>query len=324
MKICLVGPGIMTIPPIGWGAVEILIWEYYCELKKQNIDVTIVNKFRSNPREQMETNSNYCQELIKEINSGNYDFIHIHYDCLFHIVPFLKCKKIGLTSHYPYINNKDMMIRDGFEPIFKYMVSNPNNCLNLVLAEDDIKFMKSHGCNESTIYKLENGIDKNKFNFTINPNNKEKTIYLGKITERKGQKKFQNLKNLHIIGPGGYGINSWKGEWTREEVFKNLTEYGNLLLLSQGEADPLVVKEALIAGLGVVINETSGKNLEANDFITIIPDNKLNDLSYIQEKIEENKGNALKQREKIREYGEEKFGWNNLIKNYLNIIRNNI
>ena len=29
--------------------------------------------------------------------------------------------------------------------------------------EDDIKFMKANGCNESTIYKLENGIDKNKF-----------------------------------------------------------------------------------------------------------------------------------------------------------------
>jgi len=324
MKICLVGPGIMTIPPIGWGAVEILIWEYYCELKKENIDVSIINKFRANPREQMETNSNYCQELINEINSGNYDFVHIHYDCLFHIVPFLKCKKIGLTSHYPYINNIEMMKRDGFEPIFKYMVSSPINCLNLVLAEDDMKFMIQQGCNKSTIYKLENGIDKKKFNFTTNPNKKEKTIYLGKITERKGQKKYENLKNVDIIGPGGQGLSNWKGQWTREEVFKNLTEYGNLLLLSEGEADPLVVKEALIAGLGVVINETSGKNLEANDFITIIPDNKLNDLLYIQEKIEENRKNALKQREKIREFGEEQFGWNKLLKKYLNIITNNM
>ena len=284
MKICLVGPGIITIPPIGWGAVEILIWDYYCELKKNEIDVTIVNKFRNSSREQMETNSIYCQELINEINIGNYDFVHIHYDCLFHIVPFLKCKKIGLTSHYPYINNKDKHRMDGFERTFNYMISNPERCLNLVLAEDDMKFMINNGVNRETIYKLENGIDKEKFKFSENPVKKDKTIYLGKITDRKGQRKYQELKNIEFIGPNGNGLKNWKGEWTREEVFNNLTNYGNMLLLSDGEADPLVIKEALISGLGVIINETSGKNLEANDFITIIPENKMSDLLYIEKK----------------------------------------
>ena len=28
MKIALIGPGIMPIPPDGWGAVESLIWDY--------------------------------------------------------------------------------------------------------------------------------------------------------------------------------------------------------------------------------------------------------------------------------------------------------
>ena len=27
MKIVLIGPGIMPIPPTGWGAVEILVWD---------------------------------------------------------------------------------------------------------------------------------------------------------------------------------------------------------------------------------------------------------------------------------------------------------
>ena len=27
MKVAIVGPGIMPIPPTGWGAVEILIWD---------------------------------------------------------------------------------------------------------------------------------------------------------------------------------------------------------------------------------------------------------------------------------------------------------
>ena len=93
-----------------------------------------------------------------------------------------------------------------------------------------------------------------------------------------------------------------------------------MLLLSDGEADPLVVKEALIAGLGVVLNETSAKNLEKQSFITIIPNNKLMDLDFIQQQMEENRNVSIQMRDKIREYGIEHFSWNNLIKDYINII----
>jgi hypothetical protein len=43
MKIALIGPGIMPIPPTGWGAVEILIWDYYNELTRLGHIVTIIN-----------------------------------------------------------------------------------------------------------------------------------------------------------------------------------------------------------------------------------------------------------------------------------------
>ena len=63
MKIGLIGPGIMSIPPEGWGAVEILIWDYYNELKKQGINVKIINKLRKNHNEAVNPNSNYIIEL---------------------------------------------------------------------------------------------------------------------------------------------------------------------------------------------------------------------------------------------------------------------
>ena len=44
MKISIIGPGFMSIPPIGWGAVESLIWDYSENLKKHGHDVQIVNK----------------------------------------------------------------------------------------------------------------------------------------------------------------------------------------------------------------------------------------------------------------------------------------
>ena len=43
MKISIVGPGIMPIPPTGWGAVEILIWDQKLALEKLGYEVDIVN-----------------------------------------------------------------------------------------------------------------------------------------------------------------------------------------------------------------------------------------------------------------------------------------
>ena len=138
MKIGLIGPGIINIPPSGWGAVEILIWDYYNELKKNN-DVIIINKLRTNSQEQKNVNSSYCKELINEINESNFDFVHIHYDILFHIIPYLNCKKIGFTSHYPYIDQPEKHKNDGYSQIFNFMINN-KKYLNFVLAKKDIEF----------------------------------------------------------------------------------------------------------------------------------------------------------------------------------------
>ena len=319
IKICLVGPGIMSIPPSGWGAVEILIWDYYLYLKSKNINITIINKMRNNDIEQRNINSDYCQDLIREINEGNFDFVHIHYDVLFHISDFLN-SKVGLTSHYPYINNKSKHTVNGFTPIFNYMIKTKH--LNLILSLKDKDFLKKHGA--TNCFLLQNGISNNSFIFHQSPINDKKTIYLGKISKRKNQYKYCHLNNIDIIGPNGEGLKNWKGSWSRDEVHNKLSSYGNMLLISNGEADPLVIKEALVCGLGVVVNESSAKNLENKPFITIIPEDKLDDLSFIQNQIDNNRKISLKFRTEIKRYGEEKYGFDNLINNYLKIIKKNI
>jgi len=110
------------------------------------------------------------------------------------------------------------------------------------------------------------------------------------------------------------------GEWTKDKLYENLTDYGNLVLLSEGEADPLVVKEALIAGLGVVVSECSAANLDrSKPFITIIPNHYLNDLSYVQKAIEDNRRVSVAGRTDIREYALQQFAWNNIIDEYCNV-----
>ena len=43
MNIALVGPGIMEIPPKGWGAVESLIWDYATELGELGHELSLIH-----------------------------------------------------------------------------------------------------------------------------------------------------------------------------------------------------------------------------------------------------------------------------------------
>jgi glycosyltransferase involved in cell wall biosynthesis len=89
---------------------------------------------------------------------------------------------------------------------------------------------------------------------------------------------------------------------------------------TDGEADPLVIKEALIAGLGVVISECASANLDLfKDFISVIPNNKLDDLEYINEKIIENRRYSIENRDEIREYALANFSWEKVIDKYCDL-----
>lgn len=324
MKICLVGPGIMQIPPVGWGAVEILIWDYYIHCKKNNHDVVIVNKLRKYPSDQSSPYTVYSQELIAEINGGDFGVVHLHYDCLYHILPFLTCPKIAITSHYPYINQPQRHSHDGFGNIYTFLRQN-KSYLHFMVAQKDIDFMIREGAHPGYIFLLENGVDSENIRCTDLPRFPHKTIYLGNITARKKQHIFDHLEMIDIIGPNPDQtyLKNWKGEWTREDVSQKLTEYGNLLLISAGEADPLVVKEALMAGIGVVLNESSAKNLQATDYITIISDSKIDDLSYIKIMITKNlQTSILVPRSEIRKFAVKTFSWQSLIEKYTHILEN--
>jgi len=313
MKIALIGPGIMPIPPVGWGAVEILIWDYYNELYKLGHDVTIIN-------------TKNMLEIVNTINNGKFDFVHLHYDVFYGILHHLKCPKIAITSHYPYIDQINKHRNDGYDRVFSFL-TNQDSFYNFVLADKDVNAFLLYGANPSYIRKIKNGINSSRFKFSLFPK-LDKTIYLGKITPRKNQSKFQDLENIDFVGNNADpNFKTWMpnylGEWSRNQIHEHLTDYTNLLLLSEGEADPLVVKEALIAGLGIVVNKSSAENLDKTlDFITIIEDNKMDDLDYIKQKIIKNKQISGSQRKTIREYGISQFDISIEVKKYIEIVNN--
>ena len=94
MKICLIGPGIMPIPPEGWGGVEHLIWNFAIQLKKVGDEVVIINT----PDQ---------QKIVIDTNSEEFDAVHLHYDQFAPVMKGIKCKKKMITSHYPYLENPE-------------------------------------------------------------------------------------------------------------------------------------------------------------------------------------------------------------------------
>ena len=93
MRIAIVGPGIMPIPPTGWGAVEILIWDSKVALEKLGHQVNIVN-------------TESPTEIIKQINAFRPDFVHIQYDDFIELYPYVQYP-CAITSHFGYLEQPD-------------------------------------------------------------------------------------------------------------------------------------------------------------------------------------------------------------------------
>ena len=312
MKIALIGPGKMPIPPPAWGAVEILIWDYYNELTKLGNEVIIINTVDK-------------EYIIRQVNSGNFDFVHLHYDVYYDILDDLTCPNIAITSHYPYIDQLGKHWQDGYTKIFDFLI-HQTKYYNFVLADKDMKIFINNGAEQSKIKKFKNGINSKNFAFLPLPIYK-KTLYVGKITPRKNQAKYHSISSIEFVGGcidtdfNQQSIYYW-GEWPREKIQDSLTKYANLLLISEGEADPLVIKEALIAGLGVVVNKSSAENLDTSkDFITVIEDDRKDDIEYISQILEENKKIARNKRAEIRTYGIDNFDIAKECEKYLAIIK---
>jgi glycosyltransferase involved in cell wall biosynthesis len=304
MKICIVGPGIMQIPPVGWGAVEILIWDYKQILEGLGNDVHIINT--PNRR-----------EIIEKCNSINPDFVHIQYDEFFDIIDYIECDNIAITSHYGYLEQPHKYggysrIFDGFLKMKKGRIF----ALSQSIADVYIK----NGFDSNRVSVVPNGVRDDLFSFSENCKYEDKSIYLAKVDYRKRQYLFHNIENLYFAGnitDNRYNMNNYLGEWGKDYLYANLTNYANLVLLSDGEAHPLVCMEAMSAGLGLVISEYAAANLDLNNpFIDIIPETRIDDIEYVKHIIAKNRSISINMRHGIRKYALDNFSWNIIIKNY--------
>jgi len=312
MKISIIGPGIMSIPPTGWGAVEILIWDYYQELTKLGHDVQIVN----NPNQ---------NEIISSIESFKPDFVHCQYDNFYYVLDKLSCPNIAITSHYGYLEAHFPNYM-GYNHIINGFI---NGKFKIFCLSENIKniYIKL-GIDPHRLYVTPNGARKDLFKFSDSCLFPNKSIFLAKITPRKRQTLVQEIDSLYFAGnkeDGRFNYNNpnYLGEWSKDVLYDELTNYANLVLLSDGEADPLVTKEALMAGLGLVISEYSTANLDTSlPYIDVIPESKIRDINYVKNIIEKNRNVSVKLRNEIRIYAINNLDWGVIAKSYSDLIEN--
>ena len=303
MKICIVGPGIIPIPPKGWGAVEILIDDYRESLERLGHEVLIVN-------------TKIPQQIINIVNNLKPDFVHIQYDEFIAIAPHIKCPNVAITSHYGYLEQSNRW-DPGYVNIFWNFVNSSTNIFCLSPGIKDV-YLKG-GIPEERLKVVPNGVRGDLFQFDKSCEFPNKTIYLAKVDFRKRQHIFQDIENLYFAGniaDDRFNSDSprYLGEWSKVYLYENLTKYANLALLSDGEAHPLVCLEAMSAGLGLVLSSCSTANLDLSlPFIDVIPESKIQDKDFVSSVLKSNRFKSISMREEIRDYALKNFAWETIV-----------
>ena len=218
------------------------------------------------------------------------------------------------TTHFAYLEQPNKM--DAYGRIFGlFQEAKPN----VFCLSDSIKKAYSilGGIPDDNLFVVPNGVDLTKFRNTDNPEFPDRSIYLAKIDYRKRQHKFQSIDSLFFAGniaDKRFNQNhNYLGEWKKEYLHDYLTDYGNLVLLSDGEAHSLVIMEAFAAGLGVVVSEFATANLDLDkEFITVVEEDKIDDPQYVEYAIKKNREYSVAHRDEILEYAKN-FCWAKVI-----------
>lgn len=268
IKLLIVAPGNMPIPTNGWGAIEIIVSETLGLYSAAGFDVWVLNSRN--------------RKKWREAKGIDFPIILSHSDI---DNPRIRSNwpnaKIVGVSHYglgAYPEKWDK----GFQKILLGMRS----CDVVVCLSKAVATTFSKHISPEKIYISPNGSAFESHCDT--PEKINKIICLGKVEKRKKQFELWEILNtskLEIIFAGPIVdervireiaidptlTNTFIGPISRENLITELGKYSSLILISDGEADALVLYEAQLAGLPVLVTERSlGSQNPEHDWICVI------------------------------------------------------
>lgn len=303
MRIALVGHGALPIPPVGWGAVESVIWEYAVRLRDLGHEVHIVNEKK--------------RKVAPAIRAlGPLDFIHCHND---RAVPFavwagfLKRARVAATSHYaiPW---------DAMEPDHRRVLRATSRARHQLPLTERFAAELTRLNPLAKVRVMANGCEFAQFRFQATHNGR--AICVGRIGKRKRQDAVHRALHaaglkVDFVGPiDDLALPpdaSVLGEWDRPVLRERLTEYACLVLYSHAEAHPLVVCEALAAGVPVVVSPASAAHLDPSlPFVHVATSE-----AELVEGVRRAQSATREVREAARAFAEERFDWDKIVRAYV-------
>lgn len=301
ISVLLVASGSVRIPSEGWGAVETIIAETIPTYLQNGIDVGLLNT------------QNFFE--WQKASKVAYDVIICHSDT--HLEKVRKnwpdIPLIAVT-HYGLAAQPDL-----WHPSYKRVFSSITRadkvvCLSPAIFDAFRKLMP-----EEKLIVAGNGST-----FTSLASNDKGNVYVvvGKVEERKRQYELwkyakENGIEIRFVGPvedprvsnilakDVDSRNIFLGPRSRSQLAMELPNFRALILLSQGEADALVLYEAQFAGLEIIVNKESKGCQDSNlPWIHLInsPDQLNEILTHINL-------NPIDPHE-IKEYADAHYRWN--------------
>lgn len=320
MKVLFVLGGGLPIPPPRWGGVENLIWQQKCALERAGHQAGILNDAAKLARSLRAVRKVW---IILKSRPWEYDVVHLHLDSMteyWHVLSRFFPFKLVVSTHYGYAAFPDKWF-SSYRRTFRQMSRAPY----LILISDEIKkTFEQLGC-RAAMFVLPNGI--NCAEFRVAPQPSKQAIFLGRIEPRKKQKELAQALEAHTVecdfaGPMETGcalpVNGrntrYLGEWSRDQVRNDLTEYACLVLLSDGEGHAGVVSEAIASGLSLVLSPEASHNLDlSQEWITVVD----RDRDILGDAIAKAVQDNPKYRSQIRAYCEHTFDWQVIMPKYI-------
>lgn len=312
--ISYVTPGV-SVPPKGWGAAESLVWDYKTYLEKLGHTAVIIHTGNQ-------------QGLIEKVNAHRPDVVHSHWKHSMKVMRKINAPVKLLTAHSGWGAESALRAFNfHLKHLFQYIT---DGWSWFALSPAWKKTLLEFGYHPAEVFVAPNGADHRRYRFRKTPLHADRSLYLGRVQARKRQALYQTVDGLDFAGPLSGETSkfdasraNYLGEWTREHLYEHLSDYANLVMLSESEAAaPMVVLEALVCGLGVVVSAGATANLDTRlPWITVIPEEKIADVDFVAAEIARNREIALRHREQIREYGIDNFSWDRLVPRYADLCR---
>ena len=315
LSLLLVHNSEQPIPPVGYGAIETILWQYASRLRRRGHQVEILN--RGGPRA--------IPAFLSQMARQRPDFVHVNAPSLIPwFAPIARAfgAKVVSTAHIGWTrpaasNDADLQ---------RLLTLYGRSPYHIHLNEEHIGLLREIGAPTSVGRVLRNAVETEEFRFSPEPGN-GKAVCVAKINRRKGQQEVARAvagSGVHVDFVGQADTRSLEtnanahalGPWDRATLHNRLTDYSASVLFARAEGQALAVVEALAAGLSVVLSPAAAHNIDpALPFVHLVHTE-----GEIRPALERAIAENPRHRADARAYAVERFDYEKVLDEYVSLL----